>query len=90
MSLKGMNPLLRWLLGCLIAAALPCPGTATAAAAKLNVLFIAADDLRNDLGCYGHPMVKTPHLDRLAARGVIFDRASLLTGRRLDKLRALP
>ena len=34
-----------------------------------NVLLIMADDLNNDLGTYGHPLVKTPNLDRLAARG---------------------
>ncbi len=42
---------------------------------KRNVLFIATDDLAPTLGCYRHPIVKTPNLDRLAARGVLFDRA---------------
>jgi len=57
--------------------ALFCPlGRAKAAdAAKPNVLFLICDDLNCDLGCYGHPAVKSPHIDRLAARGVRFDHA---------------
>jgi arylsulfatase A-like enzyme len=41
-----------------------------------NVLWIMADQLRWDyLSCYGHPTLETPHIDRLASRGVRFERA---------------
>lgn len=41
-----------------------------------NILFIMADQLRADyLGCYGHPTIKTPNIDALAARGIRFSRA---------------
>ena len=67
--------------------------------AKPNVLFIAADDLSCALGCYGDPIAKTPHLDRLAATGTCFlnaynqlplcnpTRASVMTGLRPDTIK---
>jgi arylsulfatase A-like enzyme len=42
---------------------------------KYNVLFIISDDLRPTLGCYGNSVIKTPNIDRLAARGTQFNRA---------------
>jgi arylsulfatase A-like enzyme len=61
-----------------------------------NVLFIAVDDLRPELGCCGNPIIKSPNIDRIAKAGVVFNRAycqqavcspsrsSLLTGTRPD------
>lgn len=74
---------------------LVCLGNVWAApAAPPNILFIAIDDLNDWVGCLGgHPQVRTPHIDRLAKRGVLFanahvqatycgpSRLSLLSGR---------
>jgi iduronate 2-sulfatase len=64
------------------------------AAEKPNILFLAVDDLRPELGCYGSPIAVTPHFDALASEGLLFtraycqqaicrpSRASLMTGTR--------
>ena len=42
---------------------------------KMNVLFLMADDMRPELGCYGVKEVKTPNIDRFAASGLLFQNA---------------
>ena len=66
---------------------------------KPNVLFISVDDLSNALGCYGDLVAKTPHLNKLAQTGTLFDRAynqiplcnpsraSVMTGYRPDQIK---
>ncbi len=52
----------------------------TRAAEKPNMIFFIADDVsQEDFGCYGHPTIKTPHTDALAASGMRFDNAYLTT-----------
>lgn len=86
-----MHRMLLSLTACLFAGL--CANHA-AAAPRPNIIIIYADDLGyGDLGCYGHPTIRTPHLDRMAAEGMRFtqfysaaevctpSRAALLTGR---------
>ena len=82
---------------CGLVAALPQYPTANQEQLQLkNVLFIAVDDLRPELGTYGYDFIKSPNIDALADRSIVFERAycqvavcspsraSLLTGRRPD------
>ena len=92
MALPHSAPLLCTLL-LITPAALHAAETAPT---RPNVLFIAVDDLRPELGCYGKDYIKSPNLDRIAKAGMVFNRAycqqavcspsrsSLLTGTRPD------
>jgi len=80
---------------------IPCTLYAQEAGKKLNVLFIAIDDLRPELGCYGDEYIQSPHIDKLASGGTVFERAycqvpvcgasraSVLTGLRPTRTRFL-
>jgi len=88
------NPSGKFLSFILLSFALALNLCARAAAKPPNIVIILADDLGyGDLGCYGHPTIRTPNLDRMAAEGIRFtdfyvaacvctpSRAALLTGR---------
>ena len=52
-----------------------CHSGVHGATQRPNVLFIAVDDLKPVLGCYGDKLAKTPNMDKLAARGMLFEKA---------------
>jgi iduronate 2-sulfatase len=91
-------PSLKRLTGLLVLFGLGLTGAIRSPAAELNVLVFFVDDLRPELGCYGSPTAITPNMDRLAARGVLFERAycqqavcapsraSMMSGLRPDSL----
>lgn len=74
----------------------PSTEITTETESPLNILFIAVDDLRPELGCYGKDYIHSPNIDRLASQGIVFNRAycqqavcspsrtSLMTGLRPD------
>jgi len=75
-------------------------GAAAVGRSKPNVLFIAVDDLRTSLGCYGDPLAISPNIDRLARESRVFThaytmqavcgpaRTAMLTGRLPDQNRS--
>ena len=86
----------RWLSFCVLGLLLH--SSSLSADQPPNILFIAIDDLRPELGCYGSPIAQSPHLDCLASEGLRFNRAycqqaicspsraSLMTGARPDTI----
>ena len=93
-----MRNILFGLLLLAVACATPSEDTTETNQKDKNVLFIIVDDLNSTLGTYGHPVAKTPNIDRLASQGIRFDnaycnfavcgpsRGSLMTGMRPENL----
>jgi arylsulfatase A-like enzyme len=69
-----MRKAVRWLASCAFLAVTCLPST-QAGESPVNVLFLAIDDLRPEIGAYGADYMHTPAIDQLAATGVVFTRA---------------
>src|SRR5688572_22710069 len=65
---------MRWIAGLLLAG---CASVAPKSPPVNFVVFLADDQGYGDLSCYGHPVLRTPNIDRIAAEGVRFDQAFL-------------
>ncbi|NBW85916.1 MAG: sulfatase [Planctomycetia bacterium] len=68
---------LRMLLAAAWWAAVPVPAAEPERAARPNILWLVAEDSTTSFGCYGDDLARTPAIDGLAARGVVFDRCFL-------------
>jgi choline-sulfatase len=73
--MKPFQSVLLWHLTFLFILLLHPEHSIAQSTSRPNVLLLMSDDLAAHLGCYGHPQAKTPHLDALAHRGVLFERA---------------
>ena len=67
-----MKNIFLWLLVLLVSVS--CSVKETAKQQKPNILFIAIDDMRPELGCYGNKLIKSPNIDKLASEGMLFTK----------------
>ncbi len=99
MNVQQSRPLFPAFVFILLIANLPLVASAWQSTSRPNVLFIAVDDLRPELQCYGQQQIHSPNIDGLAAGGILFERsycmvptcgasrASLMTGLRPSRNR---
>ena len=82
----------KWMIGCFLLGSWMTGAAVAEKSSYPNILMIVVDDLRPQLGCYGYPETHSPHMDRLASEGTLFEtayvqvpvcgasRASMMTG----------